>query len=52
MMSDLRRYRIQEITLAQSPLDGAVWFIAHIADAIDNRMAVDYYVRFAGPQAE
>lgn len=52
MMSDLRRYRIQEITLAQSPLDGAVWFIAHIADSIDNRMAVDYYARFSGPRTE
>lgn len=52
MMSDLRRYRIQEITLAQSPADGAIWFIAHIADSIDNRMVVDYYARFAGPQAD
>jgi hypothetical protein len=52
MMSDLRRYRIHEITLAQSPVDGAVWFIVHIADSIDNRMLVDYYARFAGPQSE
>lgn len=52
MMSDLRRYRIQEMTLAQSPLDGSVWLIAHIADSIDNRMVVDYYARFAGPQSE
>jgi hypothetical protein len=46
----LRRYRIQEVTLAQSQVDGAVWFIAHIADTIDNRLLVDYFVRFDGPR--
>jgi hypothetical protein len=46
----LRRFRIEEITLAQSQVDGAVWMILHIADTIDNRLLVDYFVRFDGPQ--
>jgi hypothetical protein len=46
----LRRYRLREITLGQSPADGAVWFVAYIIDTLDNRPVVECYARFAGPK--
>jgi hypothetical protein len=46
----LRPYRLREITLGQSPVDGAVWLVVNIVETLEERPVVECFARFSGPQ--